>query len=62
MPVHEIRSISQVGTVEPFNLQVARGQIPGHELKFKFGNNAAVGNTEETIWKPGMYTAKYADL
>jgi len=49
----DIRSISQVGTVEPFNLQVARGQIPGHELKFKFGNNAAVGNTEETIWAEG---------
>jgi hypothetical protein len=27
---HEIRSITQVGTSEPFELQVARGQIPGH--------------------------------
>jgi len=53
MSVHEIRSISQVGTVEPFNLQIARGQIPGHKLKFKFGNNPAVGSTEETIWAEG---------
>ena len=53
MPVHEIRSISQVGTSEPFNLQVARGQIPGHKLQFKFGHNAAVGATEETIWAEG---------
>lgn len=28
--VYDIRSISQVGTSEPFELQVARGQIPGH--------------------------------
>jgi hypothetical protein len=53
MSVHEIRSISQVGTVEPFNLQVARGQIPGHKLQFKFGHNLAVSNTKETIWAEG---------
>jgi len=53
MTVHEIRSISQVGTSEPFELQVARGQIPGHEIIFKFGYNAAVGITQETIWEQG---------
>ena len=47
------RSITQVGTSEPFELQVARGQITGHKLKFKFGNNATVSNTEETIWAEG---------
>ena len=47
------RSITQVGASEPFELQVARGQIPGHKLKFKFGHNAAVGDTEETIWAEG---------
>ena len=51
--VHDIRSITQVGTSEPFELQVARGQIPGHKLKFKFGTNGAVGDTEETIWAEG---------
>lgn len=53
MPVHEIRSISQVGTSEPFELQVARGQIPGHKTIFKFGYNASVGSTKETIWEQG---------
>ena len=47
------RSITQIGTSEPFELQVARGQIPGHKLKFKFGNNRTVGDTEETIWAEG---------
>ena len=31
------RSISQVGTTEPFELQVARGQILHHKPLFKFG-------------------------
>ena len=53
MPVYDIRSISQVGTTEPFELQVARGQIPGHKTVFKFGYNAAVGAATETIWEQG---------
>jgi len=36
------RSITQVGTSEPFELQVARGQITGHKTVFKFGYNAVV--------------------
>ena len=51
--VHDIRSITQVGTSEPFELQVARGQIPGHYGLFKFGNNATVGDSLETIWAEG---------
>ena len=31
---YDIRSISQVGTSEPFELQVARGQITGHKTVF----------------------------
>jgi hypothetical protein len=39
------RSVTQVGTYEPFELQVARGQIQGHEsLKF-FGYTVALGST-----------------
>ena len=53
MPVHEIRSISQVGQTEPFELQVARGQIPGHNTIFKFGFNPLVQNIEETVWEVG---------
>lgn len=47
------RSITQVGTSEPFELQVARGQIPGHKHIFKFGVNPTVQNVEETVWEVG---------
>lgn len=48
--VHHIRSISQVGMTEPFELQVARGQITGHDVVHVFGHNPDIGTTEETIW------------
>jgi len=35
------RSITQVGTYEPFDLQVARGQITGHEVLNVFGYSTA---------------------
>ena len=47
------RSITQIGTSEPFELQVARGHIPGHYGLFKFGNNPSVGDSLETIWAEG---------
>jgi hypothetical protein len=50
MPIYDIRSISQVGSTEPFELQVARGQIPGHSVIHVFGFNPAVGTDEETVW------------
>ena len=50
---HEIRSITQVGTSEPFELQVSRGQIPLHYNLHKFGFNSLVQNVEETIWDVG---------
>jgi len=51
MPVYDIRSISQVGTSEPFELQVARGQIPGHSIIHVFGHNPDVDDDEEaTVW------------
>ena len=53
MAVYDIRSISQVGTSEPFELQVARGQIPGHYRLFKFGFNSLINEIEETIWDAG---------
>ena len=49
----EISSISRVGTSEPFELQVARGQIAWHYPLFKFGNNPTVGDSLETIWSEG---------
>ena len=48
---YEIRSISQVGTSEPFELQVARGQIPGHSVRNVFGTNPAIGSTFTTPWE-----------
>lgn len=46
----DIRSISQVGTHEPFELQVGRGQIPGHSVIHVFGHSPDVDQTEVTIW------------
>ena len=48
---YDIRSISQVGTSEPFELQVARGQIPGHSIRNLFGTNPAIGTTFRTPWE-----------
>jgi len=46
-----LRSISQVGTTEPFELQVARGQIPGHSFVHKFGATPSLSiNTAGTLW------------
>ena len=48
---YDIRSITQVGTSEPFELQVSRGQIPGHSVLHKFGAVPAMSiNTTGTIW------------
>ena len=49
----EVSSISRIGTSEPFELQVSRGQIAYHKPLFKFGNNATVGDSLETIWSEG---------
>lgn len=46
----DIRSISQVGTYEPFELQLGRGQIPGHSVTHVFGHNPDVDTSEVTIW------------
>jgi len=48
---YDIRSITQVGTSEPFELQVSRGQIPGHSVLHKFGAVPAMSiNTTGTVW------------
>jgi hypothetical protein len=51
--VANYRSITQVGTSEPFELQVARGDITGHTALFKYGYNPLIVNVEETIWDVG---------
>jgi len=49
----EVSSISRVGTSEPFNLQVSRGQVAYHETQFKFGFNPDIDDSLETIWAEG---------
>ena len=45
------RSITQIGTSEPFELQVARDQIPGHSALHKFGAVPAMSiNNTGTVW------------
>jgi hypothetical protein len=48
-----LSSISRFGLTEPFDLQVARGQITGHKTLFKFGNNSDINGSLETIWSRG---------
>ena len=46
-----VRSITQVGTYEPFELQVARGQITGHSTVNIYGLQAVVTTTYIPIWE-----------
>jgi hypothetical protein len=46
----ELSSISRIGRTEPFELQVARGQITGHSIRHVFGFNPDVDTVEETVW------------
>lgn len=49
----EKSSISRVGKTEPFELQVARGQITYHEFIHKFGFYDSVDTNLTTIWSQG---------
>lgn len=50
-------SVTRQGAYEPFELQVSRGQIQGHERFCPFGYNSDVGNTAESVWSVGgLYT------
>ena len=54
---HEVSSISRVGTSEPFELQVSRGQIAFHEVVHKFGFNSSVDTNLATVWvQGGLYS------
>jgi hypothetical protein len=46
-------SVTRQGATEPFELQVARGQIQGHTNFCQFGFNSAVGTSYETVWIEG---------
>lgn len=53
-------SITASGKVEPFGLQVSRGQIMGHRAVTIFGYNGDVDTSEETIWTGGGILARPA--
>lgn len=57
MSVYDLRSISQGGTSEPFELQISRGQIPGHTARNIFGTATAVGTSFVTPWELANTTA-----
>ena len=46
-----VSSISRVGTTEPFDLQVARGQITGHSTVNIYGYQPSVGTTFIPVWE-----------
>jgi hypothetical protein len=46
-----VRSITQVGTYEPFDLQVSRGQILGHTTLSLFGYQSSVTTTSIPVWE-----------
>lgn len=57
MATSVVSSITRMGSYEPFELQVARGQITMHTSFCQFGINTAVGTSAETIWiGGGVYT------
>lgn len=47
----EVSSITRVGTSEPFELQVARGQIAYHSVRNIFGFATAIGTSYRTPWE-----------
>jgi hypothetical protein len=46
-------SITRQGAYEPFELQVARGQIQGHSVVRVFGYNPDIDTSEEAVWPDG---------
>jgi len=44
-------SITRAGAYEPFDLQVARGQIEGHSTVSIFGYQPSVGTTSIAVWE-----------
>lgn len=44
-------SQSQYGKIEPFDLQVARGQVPGHATANIYGYQPSIGTTFIPVWE-----------
>jgi hypothetical protein len=48
-----VSSVTRFGKFEPFELQVARGQITMHSSVIVFGYNPDVDTAEESVWPDG---------
>ena len=48
---NSVNSITRQARNEPFDLQVSRGQITGHQTLSLFGYQSAVGNTKIPVWE-----------
>jgi len=48
---NSVMSITRSARTEPFDLQVSRGQIAGHQTLSLFGYQSAVGNTQIPVWE-----------
>jgi len=48
---NSVNSITRQARNEPFDLQVSRNQIYGHQTLSLFGYQAAVGNTKIPVWE-----------
>ena len=53
MATSVVSSITRMGLYEPFELQVARGQISMHSSVIVFGYNPDVDTSEESVWPDG---------
>lgn len=50
-----VSSITRMGTIEPFELQVSRGQITGHRLVMMNGYNTDIDTAWESLWPVGGF-------
>ena len=48
---NSVMSITRSGRTEPFDLQVARGQVAGHQVLSVFGYQPNVSATSIPIWE-----------
>ena len=57
MSTSVVSSISRMGTIEPFELQLSRGQITGHKLVTISGYNPDIDTTWESLIPSGGFIA-----
>jgi hypothetical protein len=48
---YPVESITRLGQWEPFDLQIGRSQIMGHQAVNVFGYTTALGNVNQAVWE-----------